>query len=276
MGLFDAILLRLILWLSLIALLVAVAVGPGRVSRWLKRFQHWLRERRQDPEQILAEIVRQHSKHISALRQALSQAESAEADIIRNTQKSEENMPALEQEARRMAAHGDDLGARAALYKLNLERVAIANFKEQLERQKRHIAESRRRLYLLELQLRQFEVGRSILLSQLAEAKTVEQQYAIAKDFDPFSAVANWEKAEGLVQEKAITARAAERVHADTSDLTARGPAQVDPSLLDVQLADLKASLEGNNSVKHLDAPRPQPADKIPDEHRQRLKPPEN
>lgn len=275
MGLFDLILLRAMLWFCALALLVAVGVGPGRVTRWFRRFHHWLRERRQDPEQILADVVRQHSEHIRALRHALAQAESAETDIVRNIHKSEENMPALDQEARRMAAHGDDLGARAALYKLNLERVAIASFKEQLDRQKRHIAESRRRLYLLELQLRQFEVGRSILLSQLAEAKTVEQQYAIAKEFDPFSAVANWEKAEGLVQEKAITARAAERVHADTSDLAARGPAQVDPNLLDVQLAELKASLQGKNSVNRLDVPRPRAADQITDEHRQAGKLPE-
>ena len=30
-----------------------------------------------------------------------------------------------------------------------------------------------------------------------AEAQTLEQQYAIANNFDPFSAIANWQQAEG-------------------------------------------------------------------------------
>src|SRR5262249_47271727 len=104
--------------------------------------------------------------------------------------------------------------------------------------------ESRRRLYLVELQLRQYEVGRSILLSQLAEAQTVEQQYAIANNFDPFSAVANWQQAEGMVQEKALTARAAEQVYTDIAEIPLAGqPVQVDSAALDAQLAELKASL---------------------------------
>jgi phage shock protein A len=136
------------------------------------------------------------------------------------------------------------LGARAALYKLTLERLAVSSFQEQLKRQKEHIGEARRRLYLLELQLRQYEVGRSILLSQLAEAKTVEQQYAIANNFDPFSAVAHWQQAEGMVQQKALSARAAELVYSDVAEMPLAGqPAQVDPHALDDQLATLKAQL---------------------------------
>jgi hypothetical protein len=107
------------------------------------------------------------------------------------------------------------------------------------------VAESRRRLYLIELQLRQYEVGRSILLSQLAEAQTVEQQFAIANNFDPFSAIANWHQAEGIVQEKALTARAAERVYSDIVELPpVAQPAQHDATALEAQLAELKASLD--------------------------------
>jgi phage shock protein A len=58
-------------------------------------------------------------------------------------------------------------------------------------------------------------VGRELLLAQLAEAKTVEQQYRIASEFDPFSAVGNWKQAENMVEEKQISARAIGRVEAD-------------------------------------------------------------
>jgi len=253
-GLFELLLLRVALWVVPPLLLVVLAIGPARVGRWCKQSWRWLWERCEDPEQILAEVVGQHEAHIGALREALRQAEKTEIDIVRNIQKSEKDMPELEAEARRLTAKGDDLGARAALYKLNLEQAAVDSFKQHLAHQREHIAESRRRLYLLELQLRQFEVGRSILLSQLAEAKTLEQQYAIANQFDPFSAVANWVKAEGLVQEKAINARAAERVHADTSDVaTPSATPQVDSVMLDAQLAELKARLQQNNpTANHL------------------------
>jgi phage shock protein A len=130
------------------------------------------------------------------------------------------------------------------LYKLNLERLAVAGFKEQLGQQKLRIDQARRRLHLLELQLRQYEVGRSILLAQLAEAKTVEQQYALASQFDPFSAVAAWVRAEGSVQQAAQNARAAEQVFNDTADLPLTGqPVRIDPELLDVQLAELKGQI---------------------------------
>jgi hypothetical protein len=97
----------------------------------------------------------------------------------------------------------------------------------------------------LELRLRQYEVGRSVLLSQLAEAEKVEQQYAIARQFDPFNAVANWQRAEGIVQEKAVNARAIERVYMDTTEMSADvQPAAVDPDMLEAQLAELRARVE--------------------------------
>jgi phage shock protein A len=252
MGFLDAILLRLILWLCLPLALVVLAIGPWRIGRWLNRSWHWLRERRQDPAEILAEIVKQQEDHITALRSALVQAERAEEEIVRNIHKSEEEMPPLEKEAQQKASQGDDLGARAALYKFNLERAAIASFKEQLAGQRRHILDSRHRLYRLELQLRQYEVGRSILLSQLAAAKSVEQQYVIAKQFDPFKALANWERAEDMVEQQSITARAAERVHADTSDVPTGESAPMDSRVLDAQLAELKATLK--NSLSPLES----------------------
>ncbi len=200
--------------------------------------------RRLDPEEILDQVVGQHRDHVKAVRAALSQAELAETTIRENLRQSEEHVGGLEEEAHRLAAAGDELGARAALYKINLERSAIESFREQLERQCGLVGESRRRLYMLELQLRQYEVGRSILLSQLAQAEKVEEQYAIASRFDPFNAVADWQKAEGMVQEKTLNARAMERVYADTSELSSGGTnSPVDPAVLEAQLAELRARL---------------------------------
>jgi phage shock protein A len=244
MGLLEQVVLELLLWVVGPLLLIVMAVGPARARRWFGAAWSWVSHARLSPEAILARVVRRHEEHIASLRKALARLEGAETDLSRNIRKSQDNVAAQEAEARAACARDDDLGARAALYKLNLERLAVQSFEEHLSRQREHIAEARRRLYLLELQLRQYEVGRSILLSQLAEARTVEQQYAIANNFDPFSAVANWRQAEGLVQEKALSARAAERVYDDIAEIPLTGlPAQVDPSALDAQLAELKARL---------------------------------
>ena len=98
---------------------------------------------------------------------------------------------------------------------------------------------------MVELQLRQYEVGRSILLTQLAEAKGVEQQYAIASQFDPFNAVADWQRAEGMVHEKALVARAKERVHADTSDLVGgNGAPDLNAAVLEAKLAELREAVK--------------------------------
>jgi phage shock protein A len=245
MRILEFVILRLLLWVALPGALGVLLIGPARVKGWFTRLGKWLFDKRLDPEQILTEVVRQQEKRITALRQALSRSENAEADITRHIASSNANIATLEAEARTLAAQQDDLGARAALYKLNLERQAVKSFEEQLQKQKQHVAESRRRLYLIELQLRQYEVGRSILLSQLAEAQTVEQQFAIANNFDPFSAIANWHQAEGIVQEKALTARAAERVYSDIVELPpVAQPAQHDATALEAQLAELKASLD--------------------------------
>jgi phage shock protein A len=235
-------LLRMALWVGLLAALAALAIGPRRLRRGMKRAWTLARRKRLDPEEILTQVVQQHEEHVKAVRAAFNQAETAEAAIRENLRQSDEHIPTLEAEAKRLAVAGDELGARAALFKINLEQSAIENFREQLQRQSALVAESRHRLYSLELQLRQYQVGRSILLSQLAQAEKVEEQYAIVRRFDPFNAVANWQKAEGLVQEKALNARAIERVYADTSDLS--GPvSSVDPAALDRQLAALRDQL---------------------------------
>ena len=245
MNILEFVIVRLLLWVALPGALAVLLIGPSRVNGWFQRCRKWLFDKRLDPEQILTEVVREQEKRTAALRQALSRSEKAEADISRHIADSNVNIATLDAEARTLAGQRDDLGARAALYKLNLERQAVKSFEEQLQVQKEHVAESRRRLYLIELQLRQYEVGRSILLSQLAEAQTVEQQFAIANNFDPFSTLANWHQAEGIVQEKALTARAAERVYSDIVELPpVAQPSQHDATALDAQLAELKASLD--------------------------------
>ena len=219
-------LLRLVVWFGLLLALVALAVGPRRLWRGVKRAWTVALRKRLDPNEILTQVVEQHQRHVKAVRAALSQAEAAEKAIRENLRQSEEHVTVLDAEAKASAAAGDELGARAALYKINLEHVAVENFREQLERQCDMVTESRHRLYLLELQLRQYEVGRSILLSQLAQAEKVEEQYAIARRFDPFNAVANWQKAEGLVQEKGGLHRARHRTTSTPTrpTLAAAGP----------------------------------------------------
>ncbi len=251
MGSFEVVLVRLVLWIGLPLLLIVLALGPRRFWGGVKKTWDWLWKKRLDPEEVLTRVVQEQEKHVAALRGVLSRSEAAEAEIVRNIQKSEQNITVLEEEASKLAKSGDDLGARGVLYKLNLERAAIASFQGQLQRQRQHIVEVRRHLYLVELQLRQYEVGRSILLSQLAEAKTVEQQAAIAAHFDPFNAVSNWERAEGMVQEKALSARAVERVYADMAEIPLTNqPAQVEPAALDAQLEELKIRLGKVKSTK--------------------------
>ena len=240
----EVALLRLLVWGVAPLLLVAVAVGPSRSWRVFRRVWAWVDDRRHEPTEVLNRVVREHEKNIRQLKDVLSQTETAQAEIVRNLQKSEAVMTSLDRESRAAALADDDLGARAALYKINLERLAVQGFQEQLALQKARIDQARRRLHLLELQLRQYEVGRSVLLAQLAEAKTVEQQYALASQFDPFSAVAAWNRAEGSVHQAARSAKAAERVFEDTADLPLNGqPVRIDPRLLDVQLAELKAEM---------------------------------
>jgi phage shock protein A len=244
MELFLFLLLRVFFWGVCPVILVALVVGPDRFWRVVRRTWSWVEDRRHAPTEVLNRVVKEHEKGIRQLRDVLQQSETAQAEIVRNTRRCEESIAALEREARAAALADDDLGARAALYKINLERLAVGGFKEQLGQQKLRIDQARRRLHLLELQLRQYEVGRTILLAQLAEAKTVEQQYALASAFDPFSAVAAWTRAEGSVQQAAQNARAVEQVLSDTADLPLNGqPVRIDPVLLDVQLAELKAQL---------------------------------
>jgi phage shock protein A len=228
-------------FLSAAFFLITLAIGPSRTRRGLRRAWAWLTERKHEPTEVLNRVVREHEKAIRQLKDVLSQSEAAHGEVVRNLRKSEDSIITLQREARTQVAASDDLGAKAALYKINLERLALAGFQDQLNSVRNRIDQARRRLHLLELQLRQYEVGRSILLAQLAEAKTVEQQYALASQFDPFSAVAAWNRAEGSVQEASQNARAVEQVYHDTADLPLTGqPVRIDPETLDRQLVELK------------------------------------
>jgi phage shock protein A len=245
MRFFELLLVRSVLLVGVPLILVMLAVGPQRFWASVKRGWTWIWRRRLEPEEILTQVVAQYEKLVANMRDVLAQAEIAEKEILENIATSERNVPALEAEAKELTAAKDELGARAALYKLNLEQQAVQGFRKQLDHLRGQIAESRKRLFMVELQLRQYEVGRSILLTQLAEAKGVEQQYAIASNFDPFNAVADWQRAEGMVHEKALVARAKERVHADTSE-PADGDAapDLDAAALDAKLAELRDAVE--------------------------------
>lgn len=257
----ELFLLRMVLWIGLPVLLVMMAVGPKRLWNRIKFGWNWLFCKRLDPEEILSQVVEQHEQHVAALRKVLAQAEATEAQVLAQVERSEKSVAAFDQEAVQFAAQGDELGARAALYKLNLEKSAIESFREQHKRLGEIIPETRQRLYLLELRLRQYEVGRSVLLSQLAEAEKIEQQYAIARQFDPFNAVADWQRAEGIVQDKAVNARAIERVYMDTTEMTADvNPTSVDPEMLEAQLAELRARVQAVATQSHAPAEDSLPA----------------
>jgi phage shock protein A len=266
MGMLELLVMRLVLWVGLPLILVVLALGPRRVVRDTKAIWRWFTRRRMEPQVILTHVVQQHEAHVNALAKLLVDEEAAEKAVVANLAESQGKIVALEDQARNLAKLGDELGARAAVYKLNLERAAAANFVDQLARQRELIEDTRRRLYQLELQLRQYEVGRSILLSQLAAAEKVEQQYAIARQFDPFNAVANWQQAEGLVQQKSLSAKAIERVYSDTNDVApgpslSGSPLAVDPAALEAELARLRGPLPGAaNGTTQPPARLPSPA----------------
>lgn len=255
MMLFRFLVFKLGLWVGIPLLLVILIIGPKRSAYFARQAWNWLFARRLEPEAILAQVVSQQQEHIQTAKSALTQAEAAEAAVRKSLAASRATVAELEVEARRLVEAGDDLGAKGALYKLNLEQAAITSFEEQLARQHTLIEESRKRLYTLELQLRQFEVGRSILLSQLAQAKSLEQQYEIASQFDPFHAVENWEKAEGMVQEKSINAQVKQRVLNETSELNVAQTVDVDPAMLEAQLNELRQLARAGDQPQRADTP---------------------
>jgi hypothetical protein len=251
MRLIELFLLRALLLVGLPLLLAVLLVGPQRLVRSVKRGWHWLWTRRLEPEEVLAQVVHQHEESVAAVMHVIAQAEAAEQEILHGIKQSEQNVAALEQESARSAAAGDEDVAKESLYRANVEKLALEHFRDQLTKQRQVIAENHRRRFMLELQLRQYEVGRSILLSQLAEAEQVEQQYIIARQFDPFNAVADWQHAEAAVQEKALGAKALERVQSDLAEISAGQssgrPSQVDPALLEKQLAEIRAKATERN-----------------------------
>jgi phage shock protein A len=242
MRLVELLLIRTLLWFGLPVLLLLLAVGPQRLWQGITAGLRWAFGRRPDPERTLGEIVRQQQDRVVRERKMLAQAEMAEAGIVGSLQTSEANGAKLAGEARALVTRDDDAGARAALYKLNLERMAADGFRRQLDQQRQWIADARRRLYVLELQLRQYEVGRSVLLCQLAQAQSLEEQYKIAHGFDPSGVIAEWRRTEELVERKAVSAKAADPLWQE-KELACAGitPSRIDPRTLDAQLAQLRA-----------------------------------
>ncbi|HZY86474.1 MAG TPA: hypothetical protein VFE78_16690, partial [Gemmataceae bacterium] len=107
----EVLLLRLVVWVGVPLFLVALAVGPSRSWRLVRRGWAWLTDRRHEPADVLNRVVTEHEKNIQAVREALRQAETTQAEIARNLKRSEENINALEAEARACARADDDLGA---------------------------------------------------------------------------------------------------------------------------------------------------------------------
>lgn len=249
--LFEYLILRGLLFIGLPVALAVLALGPAKCRAIAGRFWSQLWARKQEPEEVIEQVVKQYREMVAALNQTLARAHAADETLDRNIVQSETNLAALDGEAREAARRGDDLEAKGVLFKSTLERQALESFREQRARHARQIDEIRRNLYAAELQLRQYEVGRELLLAQLAEAKSVEQQYRIASEFDPFSAVANWKKAENMVEEKQISARVIGRVEADlrkaleTDGVTGTDAVLHDPAAGAATSAAIDAELEG-------------------------------
>lgn len=242
-------LFRLVLWVVLPVILIVLAVGPRRVSAWFRGVWEWVWESKLAPAEVLNRVVWEHQNRIRRLGEVVQQSEQTLREIQQNIKKCEENIASLESEARIALQREEENEARAALSKQSLERQAILGFSEQLKHHKERITAARRRLHLLELQLRQYEVGRSILLDQLAEARTVEQQYALANQFDPQGTIAEWQRTEGNVQEASEHARAAEQVLVDTADLPLNAePVRMDPAELEAHLARLREQVKNERS----------------------------
>jgi phage shock protein A len=251
MPIVEQFLLHLFLWVVLPLLLIAVLAGPKRTKRFLERFWFNMTTSAQNPALVMERVVKEHEANIRSLKDVLRQAEGIQQEIAKNLRQCEEAMPALEKEAKELVAKGDDLGARAALSRLHLERRAAEGFRAQKAEEEARITQARRRLHLLELQLRQFELNRRILLNQLAEAKTVEQQYALANRFDPYNAVGAWMRTEGMVAEERDAARILDQLYAQTTDLPAGGqPALIDPEMVEADLARLKAEAGGKHTAE--------------------------
>lgn len=238
---FVVVLLRLIVWVGIPIFLLFVLVGPSRFGRGFGQFWNWLINNRHDPAAVIQRVVQQYEKQVGVMRTALHQAESTLAQIRKSIQTSDRNICEQEQEARRSVKVGDEDSARAALARRQLEELARKTFEAQRNHEQQRVTHIRRRLHLLELQLRQYEVGRSILLSKLAEARTVQEQYTLANHFDPFSAVAQWEQVEGTVKDEAEHARVIEQVLSDTAHMPLnQHHAHLDPNVIEMQLASLK------------------------------------
>lgn len=230
---------------------------PNPMPSGMEIIFNWFWDGRQEPTAILNHVIRQLHQNINALQRLLQQAESTQQEIVTNRQRSEETIHTLEAEARILAMKKDDTGACNSLAKLHLERMALNNFDSQLARHEQRIVETRRPLHLLELQYRQYEVGKSNLLGQLAEAKTLEQEFALVNEFDLTGAVAAWQQAEGTVAEATQNVLAQEKVYQDTSDFPlGNQPLRVDPEIIENQLNQLKTDVFQSQTPKKSDTSR--------------------
>ena len=151
--LFEYLILRGLLFVGVPIMLFALAVGPARCRAIASRFWAQIWQRKQEPEEVIEQVVQQYRVMVGSLNQTLEKAHAADATLERNIEQSEANLATLDGEAREAAGRGDDLNAKGVLFKSNLERQALAAFSEQRTRHARQIDEIRRNLYAAELQL---------------------------------------------------------------------------------------------------------------------------
>ena len=80
----EVLLLRLLVWVALPLLLIALAIGPSRAWRFVRRAWAWVEDRRHEPTEVLNRVVHEHEKNIRQLKDVLAQTETAQGEILRN------------------------------------------------------------------------------------------------------------------------------------------------------------------------------------------------
>lgn len=221
-----------------------------RVARWIDRFTinaqaklSALRERIEDPERMLHQLICDMEEELDAVRASVAEAVADEIPLAQQFKQTREQADQWAARAETALKCGDESAARSAIeQKLRLEE-RVATLQQTYESQQEQTAKLQSAYQDLEDKIRQARHKRTILIARLSRARSGNRINNALDVVEGTSAFAEFSRLERKVERAEAVSNAYDRLDGrdpDAETLAAKFATEERRELLEAEFAALK------------------------------------
>ncbi|WP_437185323.1 PspA/IM30 family protein [Planctomicrobium sp. SH668] len=220
---------------------------------WLEQFSlvmrsniTFLREKIEDPERMLQQLVIDMEEELESVRKSVAGAIADEILLKKRVSKARQEVEEWLERTSQALNRNDDERARAALLQKNLAEERADQLEGEHQRQKAETEKLRREVHDMEEKIRQMKQKRTLLLARMNRASSSQKINSALDKATGNSAFAQFSRLESKVEHSEAMAEAFDRLDGrdpDAEELAREFEVEERNARLDQELQQLKSQL---------------------------------